>query len=70
MTAEIVNLEGWKYTKIAKEFVEIRAKDPIAAATFARQKVRPEDFKTLSKYIELELVRVGEFEPREGQKDE
>jgi len=67
MTVEIINFEDWKYTKIAKEFVEIRAKDPIAAATFARVKVKAEDFKILSKYIELELVRIGEFEPREGQ---
>jgi len=67
MTVEIINFEDWKYTKIAKEFVEIRAKDPIAAATFAREKVKAEDFKILSKYIELELVRIGEFEPREGQ---
>lgn len=67
MTAEIINFEDWKYTKIAKEFVEIRATDPIRAATFARDKVKPADFKTLSKYIELELIRIGEFEPREGQ---
>ena len=65
MTAEIVNFEDWKYTKIAKEFIEIRAKDPIRAAQFARDKVPAKDFKTLSKYIEQELIRIGEFEPHE-----
>jgi len=59
MTAEIINFEDWKYTKIAKEFIEIRKTDPIGAATFAREKVKAVDFKTLSRYIEQEMINNG-----------
>jgi len=65
MTAEIIDLQEWKYTKIAQEFVALREKDPIAAATFARGKVKPEEFKILSKYIEAELSRQRGSEPLE-----
>ena len=67
MSAEIINFEDYKYTKIAKEFIEIRKTDPMGAADFAKSKVKAANFKILSKYIELELIRIGEFEPREGQ---
>jgi len=70
MTAEIIDLQEWKYTKIAQEFVALRAKDPIAAATFARGKVKPEEFSILSKFIEAELSRQRGSEPLEEDNNE
>ena len=65
MTAEIVSFEDYKYTKIAQEFVRLRRIDPIAAARYAKDEVSASKFKILSKYIEHELVRAGEYEPNE-----
>lgn len=65
MSADIVDLDDWKYTRIAKTFVEIRKNSPNEAAQYARETVPPEKFSILSKYIELELIKMGEFEPHE-----
>ena len=65
MSAEIVDLKEWKYRKIAEEFVELRKTDPIAAATFARGKVKSEEFSALSVFIDAELARQRGSEPYE-----
>ena len=66
MTAEIVDLTDYKYTKIAEKFVEIREKSSSEAAQYARETVPSEHFHILSKYIEQELIKRGEYEPKEG----
>lgn len=65
MSADIVDMNDYKYGKIAKEFVRLRSTDPQGAARYAREQVKAEDFAILSKYIELELMRNGEYEPHE-----
>ena len=65
MTAEVVDLNDYKYTQIAKHFVKLRDKSPSEAAQYARDTVPAEKFSILSKYIELELVKRGDFEPHE-----
>jgi len=65
MTADVVDFNDYKYTRIAKEFVRLRNESPSAAAQYAREQVPAEKFSVLSKYIELELIKIGEFEPHE-----
>ena len=65
MTAEVIDFNDYKYTQIAKEFVRLREESPSAAAQYARDQVPVEKFSVLSKYIELELIRIGDFEPNE-----
>jgi len=67
MSADIVDMNDYKYTKIAQEFVRLREKNPSEAAQYARDTVDAEQFSILSKYIELELMKNGEYEPHEGQ---
>jgi len=63
MTADIVNFNEYKYTKIAEEFVRLRSEDPIKAADYARGKVKPDEFDILSKYIDAEISRQRGSEP-------
>lgn len=57
MTAQIIDMKEWKYTKIAEEFVKIRATDSKAAAEYAKSKVPKEEFSILSQYIKAEITR-------------
>lgn len=59
----VIDFNEFKYSRIALEFVNIRSKDPNAAAQFAKEKVKPEEFEILSKYIEAELSRQRGSEP-------
>jgi len=65
MSADIVDLQDWKYTKIAKKFLELRTDSPAKAAAYARESVEPKNFPTLSRYIEQEMIKNGEMEPHE-----
>ena len=65
MTAEIINLQDWKYTKIAKEFIRLREESPSKATAYARESVEPKNFPILSRYIEQEMIANGEMEPHE-----
>lgn len=65
MTAEVVDLQDWKYTKIAKKFLELRKESPVSAAAYARKSVEAKHFPILSRYIEQEMISNGEMEPHE-----
>lgn len=69
-TAQIIDFNDYKYGKIAEEFIRLRKTDPTAAARYARESVPAENFTILSKYIELELMRNGEYEPNVREDDE
>jgi len=55
--SNVVDIKVYKYTKIAKEFVRIREKDPTKASEYAKSVVSKDEYSDLAKYIELELVR-------------
>jgi len=65
MSAEIIDLQDWKYTKIAKEFIRLRKLSPSEAASYARESVDPKNFSILSRYIEQEMIDNGDMEPHE-----
>ncbi len=58
-------MKSWKYEKIAARFVELRRESPKEAADYAKSQVPPAEFKILSKFIEVELHKNGEYEPNE-----
>ena len=62
MTAQIINIQDWKYGKIAKEFLRIRKTDPQAAARYAQEQVKEEEYEELSKHIQSEIMRNKEPE--------
>ena len=61
----VIDFNDWKYTRIAKEFIKLRAESPVKAADYARRSVDPKDFSTLSRYIEQEMIKNGDMEPHE-----
>jgi len=68
MTAEIIDFESKKYTKLAIEFVRLRDINASDAAAFARANVRPKEYKILNKYIQAEISRQRGSEPYTGDK--
>jgi len=57
MSTNVIDLRDWKYGKIARKFMKLRATDPQAAARFARESVKPEEYSVLNEYIRSELAR-------------